>query len=53
MKHSYSPGELKQEFIKIYNSINQEIFGTGIKSQKIEISGDKVFILPHTSVYRL
>ncbi|SDJ78500.1 Na-translocating system protein MpsC family protein [Paenibacillus naphthalenovorans] len=44
MKHSYSPGVLKQEIIKIYNSINQEIFGTGIKSQKIEISGDKVFI---------
>ncbi|TDF93251.1 Na-translocating system protein MpsC family protein [Paenibacillus piri] len=44
MKHQYSPGVLKQEIIKIYNSINQEIFGTGIKSQKIEISGDKVFI---------
>ncbi len=44
MKHSYSPGELKQEIIKIYNSINQEIFGTGIKSQKVDISGDKVFI---------
>jgi uncharacterized protein YbcI len=44
MKQAYSPGVLKQEIIKIYNSINQEIFGTGIKSQKIEISGDKVFI---------
>ncbi|MCR8635575.1 MULTISPECIES: Na-translocating system protein MpsC family protein [Paenibacillus] len=44
MKQPYSTGVLKQEFIKIYNSINQEIFGTGIKSQKIEISGDKVFI---------
>lgn len=37
-------GALKQEIIKIYNSINQEIFGMGIKSQKIEFSGDKVFI---------
>jgi uncharacterized protein YbcI len=44
MKSQYPLGVLKQEIIKIYNSINQEIFGIGIKSQKIEISGDKVFI---------
>jgi uncharacterized protein YbcI len=44
VKNQYTPGVLKQEIIKIYNSINQEIFGIGIKSQKIEISGDKVFI---------
>jgi uncharacterized protein YbcI len=44
VKHQYPLGLLKQEIIKIYNSINQEIFGIGIKSQKIEISGDKVFI---------
>jgi len=44
MKQPYSPGVIKQEIIKIYNSINQEIFGVGIKSQKIDISGDKVFI---------
>lgn len=44
LKQQYSIGVLKQEIIKIYNSINQEIFGIGIKSQKIEISGDKVFI---------
>ncbi|GGF94537.1 Na-translocating system protein MpsC family protein [Paenibacillus abyssi] len=44
MKKQYPAGVLKQEIIKIYNSINQEIFGMGIKSQKIEISGDKAFI---------
>jgi uncharacterized protein YbcI len=44
VKNQYPQGVLKQEIIKIYNSINQEIFGIGIKSQKIEISGDKVFI---------
>lgn len=37
-------GVLKQEIIKIYNSINQEIFGIGIKSQRIDILGDKAFI---------
>lgn len=44
MDKPYSLGVLKQEIIKIYNSINQEIFGIGIRSQKIEIAGDKVFI---------
>lgn len=44
MDRQYTIGELKQEIIKIYNSINQEIFGIGIKSQKIEVVGDKVFI---------
>ncbi|MBD2844957.1 DUF2294 family protein [Paenibacillus sp. IB182496] len=39
-----SIGELKQEVIKIYNSINQEIFGIGIRSQKIEVFGDKVTV---------
>lgn len=44
MKRDLSPGELKQEIIKVYNSINQEIFGIGIKSQKIDVVGEKVFI---------
>ncbi|MFH5186147.1 DUF2294 domain-containing protein [Paenibacillus sp. TAB 01] len=44
MKAKMSIGSLKQEIIKIYNSINQEIFGIGIRSQRLEISGDKVFI---------
>lgn len=44
MKREISLGELKQEMIKIYNSINQEIFGIGIKSQRIDLIGDKAFI---------
>lgn len=44
MKSKYTTGVLKQEIVKIYNSINQEIFGIGIKSQRIEIAGDKVYI---------
>ncbi|AJY76469.1 Na-translocating system protein MpsC family protein [Paenibacillus beijingensis] len=47
MKNRYSTGVLKQEIIKIYNSINQEIFGVGIKSQRIDILGEKVFIFAH------
>lgn len=44
MKHQYPIGVLKQEIIKVYNSINQQIFGIGIKSQKIDVVGDKVYI---------
>jgi hypothetical protein len=44
VKQRYPIGVLKQEIIKIYNSINQQIFGIGIKSQKIDIIGDKVYI---------
>lgn len=44
MGKTLSTGELKQELIKIYNSINQEIFGIGIKSQRIELIGDKAII---------
>ncbi|MFS0723556.1 Na-translocating system protein MpsC family protein [Paenibacillus sp. 1P07SE] len=44
MRPPYTAGELKQEIVKIYNTINQEIFGIGITSQKIDIAGDKVYI---------
>jgi len=44
MKLNLSTSQLKQEIIKIYNTVNQELFGIGIKSQRIEIMGDKVFI---------
>jgi len=44
MGTKYGTGVLKQEIVKIYNSINQEIFGIGIKSQRIEVVADKVFI---------
>jgi len=35
---------IKQEVIKVYNSINQEFFGMGVRSQKLEIVGDKIII---------
>jgi hypothetical protein len=49
VKNQYPVGVLKQEIIKIYNSINQEIFGIGIKSQKIEFLGDRDWI-PYCSL---
>lgn len=35
---------IKQEIIKIYNTVNQEIFGVGVRSQKLEILNDKIII---------
>jgi uncharacterized protein YbcI len=35
---------IKNEVIKVYNSVNQELFGIGVKSQKLEILGDKILI---------
>lgn len=42
MPESFS--QLKQDIIRIYNSINQEIFGIGVRSQRVEILGDKILI---------
>ncbi|WP_018132758.1 Na-translocating system protein MpsC family protein [Effusibacillus pohliae] len=35
---------LKQEIIKAYNSINQEMYAIGVSSQRIEFLGDKILI---------
>lgn len=35
---------IKQEAIKTYNSINREIFDIGVRSQRLEILGDKLLI---------
>lgn len=35
---------LKQEITKVYNSFNQDIFGIGVRSQRIEFLGDKILI---------
>lgn len=38
-------GEFKQEFMKLNNKVNMEVFGQGLKWQKVEIIGDKVFLI--------
>ncbi len=37
-------GSFKQELIKDYNEINLRLFDIGVKSQKVEIVGDKILI---------
>ncbi|MBM7573402.1 Na-translocating system protein MpsC family protein [Aquibacillus albus] len=44
MEETLSLTALKQEIIRVYNSINQEVFSIGISSHRIEILGDKVLI---------
>ncbi|WP_227763877.1 Na-translocating system protein MpsC family protein [Zhaonella formicivorans] len=38
-------GALKQQVMKIYNNINQELFKTGVKRQRVDIIGRKIVIL--------
>lgn len=42
---AHSNGQLKQEIIKIYNTINQEMYVVGVSQQRAEILGDKILIL--------
>ena len=42
---SSSQGQLKQEVIKTYNAINQDMYVTGVSQQRVEILGDKMVIL--------
>ncbi|MCL6547453.1 MAG: DUF2294 domain-containing protein [Alicyclobacillus sp.] len=35
---------LKQEIIKAYNSVNQDMYAIGVSSQKVDFLGDKILI---------
>ncbi|MHB8765219.1 MAG: DUF2294 domain-containing protein [Deferrisomatales bacterium] len=37
-------GDFKQEVMKVNNQVNQDLFGVGLRWQKVEILEDKVFI---------
>lgn len=38
-------GTFKQEILKVYNSVNRQIFNTGVRQQNIEFAGSKIIIL--------
>lgn len=40
-----SAGQLKQDILKTYNAVNQEMFVAGVSQQRVEILGDRVLIL--------
>ncbi|QAT48407.1 DUF2294 family protein [Caproiciproducens sp. NJN-50] len=38
-------GTFKQEILKVYNSVNRQIFNTGVRQQNVEFAGSKIIIL--------
>jgi len=40
-----SHGAFKQHIMRIYNAINQEMFATGVKRQRVDVIGTKIVIL--------
>lgn len=38
-------GDLKQEIAKVNNRVNQAIFGAGLRWQKVDVLGDRIFIV--------
>ena len=42
---NFTLGELKQEIIRLNNEVNQELFGFGLKQQKVIVDEDKIVIL--------
>lgn len=38
-------GDFKQEIMRLHNKVNMGLFGQGLRTQKVEIIQDKVFII--------
>ncbi|BDG59023.1 Na-translocating system protein MpsC family protein [Caldinitratiruptor microaerophilus] len=38
-------GDLKQEVMRINNRVNQEVFGTGLVWQRVEVVGPRVLVI--------
>jgi uncharacterized protein YbcI len=42
---SMSPGDLKQELIRLNNEVNQEMFGVGLRRQRVDFLEDRILIM--------
>ena len=40
-----TPGELKQEILRVYNAVNQGIAGVGVSRQRVDLLDDRILIL--------
>lgn len=40
-----TPGELKQEILRVYNAVNQAISGVGVSRQRVDLLEDRILIL--------
>lgn len=38
-------GEWKQEILRLYNGVNQEITGAGVSRQRVQISDDHIVVV--------
>lgn len=42
---SRSAGELKQRILTIYNATNQQVWGTGVRQQRVELLRDHIMVV--------
>lgn len=40
-----STGQLKQEILRVYNSVNQEMWGIGVRQQRVDVMSDRILIV--------
>ena len=40
-----TPGDLKQELMRINNEVNQEMFGTGLRWQRVDLLDDRILLM--------
>jgi len=40
-------GEIKQQITKAYNTVNQELYGLGVRTLRVDVVGNKILIVAH------
>jgi hypothetical protein len=45
MSATLSIGQLKQDIIRAYNQVNQQMYAVGVRRQRVEIFGDKILVV--------
>ncbi|MEQ8439245.1 MAG: Na-translocating system protein MpsC family protein [Ilumatobacter fluminis] len=40
-----SVGELKQEILRLYNAVNQDMWGIGVRQQRVDVFSDRILIV--------
>lgn len=45
MPKALAGGPLKQDLIRIYNEINQEMYDVGVRQQRVDLLGSKIVIV--------
>lgn len=42
---SLPPGEMKQHILRIYNAVNQGMWGVGVRQQRVDLLSDRILIM--------